>query len=156
MTASTKITSLLALGFVGFSAALNGVAHASPAPSAAEAGLLAAEDRLFAAEAHHDAATAAPGFADEASFVHANGKVQTKSQYLQGLGSGGPPVSSVTASDRVVRIFGKVGVIRGVKTVVIGDLRLPGSYLAVYLWREGRWQMLDEQSSPAFRPAPPK
>jgi hypothetical protein len=32
-------------------------------------------------------------------------------------------------------------------------MHLSGSYLTVYVMRDGRWQMLDEQSAPAPRPA---
>jgi hypothetical protein len=119
--------------------------------SAAEAALLKAEDALFAADVQRDAAAIQRGFADEAIFVHANGRVQTKADYLQGLAA--ESFQSMQGEDRVVRVFGNVGVIRGTKKLVLGNgMQLSGTYLSVYIMRDGRWQMLDEQSAPAFKP----
>ena len=122
-------------------------------PANAEASLLKAEDQLFAADVQHDTATIARGFADEAIFVHANGMVQTKAEYLQAAAKATFPIKSIDTANRVVRIFGSVGVVRGIKNVVVGDMHKSGSYLTVYIMRDGRWQMLDEQSAPA-PPAP--
>lgn len=120
-------------------------------PSAAEAALLRFEDALFAADVHHDVAVIKRGFAEEAIFVHANGKAETKSEYLRGLEA--QKFESVIGVDRVVRIFDKVGVVRGNKNLVLANgLHLSGSYLTVYIMRDGRWQMLDEQSAPAMKP----
>jgi hypothetical protein len=121
-------------------------------PTDAEASLLKAEDELFAADVQHDAATIARGFAEEAIFVHANGKVETKAEYLQATTTAKFPIKSIDTANRVVRIFGKVGVVRGTKNLVVGDMHLSGSYLTVYIMRDGRWQMLDEQSAPAPPP----
>lgn len=120
-------------------------------PSAAEAALLQFEDQLFAADVHHDIAAIQRGFADEAIFVHANGKAETKAEYLQGLEA--QRFESVIGVDRVAKIFGKVGVVRGNKNLVLANgMHLSGSYLTVYIMRDGRWQMLDEQSAPALKP----
>jgi hypothetical protein len=119
-------------------------------PADAETSLLKAEDQLFAADVSHDTKAIARGFADEAVFVHANGMVQTKAEYLQAAANG-PPIKSIDTANRVVRIFGNVGIVRGIKNLVVGDLHLSGSYLTVYIMRDGRWQMLDEQSAPAPR-----
>ena len=123
-------------------------------PANAEASLLKAEDQLFAADVQHDTAAIARGFADEAIFVHANGTVQTKAEYLQATAQATFPIKSIDTENRVVRIFGNIGVVRGIKNVVVGDMRKSGSYLTVYIMRDGRWQMLDEQSAPAPAPAP--
>jgi|SRR5580658_3855153 ketosteroid isomerase-like protein len=119
----------------------------------AEASLIKAEDELFAADVQHDTAAIARGFADEAIFVHANGKVETKADYLQAVAKPSFTIKSISTENRVVRIFGKVGIVRGTKNLVVGDdMHKSGSYLTVYIMRDGRWQMLDEQSAPA----PPK
>ena len=119
--------------------------------TAAEAGLLQFEDQLFAADVHHDVAAIQRGFADEAVFVHANGKAETKLEYLQGLEA--QRFESVVGVDRVVKIYGKVGVVRGNKNLILANgMHLSGSYLTVYIQRDGRWQMLDEQSAPAMKP----
>ena len=126
-------------------------AQTSAPPPPAEQTLLKFEDQLFAADVHHDTATVERGFADEAIFVHANGSTETKSEYLQAMLK--HDFQSVVGVDRVVKIFGDVGVIRGNKNLVLSNgMHLSGSYLTVYIMRDGRWQMLDEQSSPAMKP----
>ncbi len=147
---------------IGMTTALAWVVTAPPAwavkptgSHAAEAALLRAEDALFAADVNHDVAAIERGFADEAIFVHANGMTQTKADYLAATRAAKFPIKSIDATDRVVRIFGTVGVVRGIKTLVVGDMHLSGTYLTVYVLRDGRWQMLDEQSSPALAGAGP-
>ncbi len=140
------IAAALAIAAAGHTAAV----AASSAED--EASLLKAEDQLFAADVQHDTATIARGFADEAIFVHANGKVETKTDYLRATAKANFPIKSIDTANRVVRIFGKVGIVRGTKNLVVGDMHLSGSYLTVYIMRDGRWQMLDEQSAPAPPP----
>jgi hypothetical protein len=151
---SFAVALLLGAATVAGIAGTAGTAVAADARySPAEAALLAAEDALFAADVKHDVAAIERGFADEAIFVHANGMIQTKADYLKATAAATMPVKSVVGSDRVVKIFGAVGVVRGTKTLEVGDMHLSGSYLTVYVMRDGRWQMLDEQSAPAPRPA---
>lgn len=61
-------------------------------------------------------------------------------------------------ANRVARVLGTTGAVRGTKTIEVGKMHLSGSYLAVYVLHAGRWQMLDQQSSPAFtlRAGPPR
>ena len=132
-------------------AAASALATAGMAQAPAEQGLAKAEDDLLQAEAKHDVAAIARGFADEAVFVHANGNTETKAGYLAAQANA-KGQGSIAASDRTVRVFGDVGVTRGTLTVTIGDRNLPGLYLAVYVRRDGRWQMLDWQTSPAGNP----
>lgn len=123
---------------------------AQPAPTDAAQSLLNAEDALFAADVHHDVAAIRQGFADEAVFVHANGMIQTKADYLQAVGEAKFPIKSIAATARTVKIVGDVGIVRGTKNLIVGDgLHLASTYLTVYIRRDARWQLLDEQSSPA-------
>jgi hypothetical protein len=118
----------------------------------AERSLQAAEDKLLQAEASHDADTVAAGFADEATFVHANGWVQSKSDFVDAVRTGKLPFKSINTQDRVIKVWGagpgEVGVVRGQMNLVVGDMHLSGLYLAVYVLRDGRWQLLDSQTSP--------
>ena len=123
---------------------------ALPAPSGPDTvSLQTAEDQRLQAEAHHDAAALAQAFADEAVFVHANGKTETKAEIVAAARDHSGPDNAIETSDRIIRVFGDVGVTRGTLTVVIGDMRLAGLYLGVYVWRDERWQLLDWQTSPA-------
>lgn len=125
-----------------------------------EASLAKAEDALFNADVQGDVSAIQQGFADEAIFIHANGMTQTKADYIKATAAHAFPIRSIDTENRVVRVFGNVGVVRGTKKLVVGsDMHLSGTYLTVYLWRDGRWQMLSEQSSPmppAQTPPPQK
>ena len=132
-------------------AAASALATAAMAQSSAEQALAKAEDGLLQAEARHDTTAIALGFADEAVFVHGNGHRETKAEYLAAQ-AGAKGQGTIEAADRTVRVFGDLGVTRGKLNVAIGDLRLPGLYLAVYIHRDGRWQLLDWQTSPAGNP----
>lgn len=135
----------LALGATGAGAgtAVAGTSLHTPAK------LMAAEDALFAADVHHDAAAIERGFADEAVFVHANGMTQSKADYLAATRADTFQIRDITTENRVANVFGNVGVVRGIKRLVTkSGLHLGGSYLTVYILRDGRWQMLDEQSAP--------
>ncbi len=125
-------------------------AHAQAQPAQpTEAGLAQAEDALFKADIQGDVGAIQQGFADEAIFIHVNGMTQTKADYLKATAAHAFPIKSIETENRTVRVFGNVGVVRGTKTLVVGnDMHLAGTYLTVYLWRDGRWQMLSEQSSP--------
>ena len=117
----------------------------SPTPQS----LLQAEDALFDADVHHDVAAIDRGFADEAVFVHANGMVQTKADYLKATAGHRFDITQITTEQRSARVFADIGIVRGIKRLVVGDgMHLGGSYLTIYVFRDGRWQMLDEQSSP--------
>lgn len=147
----TRRWTLLVTGVGALLLAISASAQTAPSSAAApnEASLLAAEDALFAADVNHNVAAITRGFADEAIFVHANGTKQTKTEYLRAAENPAFRIRGITTQDRIVRIFGNVGVVRGTKNLAVGDMHLSGSYLTVYLWRDGRWQMLDEQSAPA-------
>ena len=132
---------------------------AQSAPQPTEAGLLQAEDALFKADVQGDANAVQQGFADEAVFVHANGMTQTKADYLKATAAHAFPITSIVTENRTVRVFGNVGFVRGTKRLTVGEMHLSGTYLTVYVWRDGRWQMLSEQSSPmppAQAPGPQK
>lgn len=128
-----------------------GVTERQHDSGARTASLLAAEDRLLRAEAQRDVKGIAEGFANEAVFMHANGMRETKSEYIEAVRSGALPYRSIAISDRVARVSGDLGVTRGTMRLVVGDMHLGGTYLAVYIMRDGRWQMLDWQSTPQYR-----
>lgn len=118
------------------------------------ASLIAAEDALFKAEVAHDATSVANALADDLTYVHGSGKVQTKVAFVSGIASGNPAYVSITAEDRTARVWGDVGVVRGRSEKVIGTMHLSDLYLAVYVRHDGHWQLLDWQTSPLQPPHP--
>jgi hypothetical protein len=123
--------------------------------SAAETGLIHAEDARFRAQVEKDVATVGRGMADGLLYTHANGRVQTKAEYLQGLTDAKSSPQTIESRDRIVRVFGQGGMIRGVRHVFSGTREMIDSYLAVYERRDGRWQLLAWQTSPDPSASPP-
>lgn len=122
---------------------------ATPLEQPTAQALLQAEDALFDADVRRDVAAIDRGFADEAIFVHVNGLTQTKADYLKAASQNPFGITQITTENRAVRIFGTVGVVHGIKRLVTSSgMHLAGSYLTIYVFRDRRWQMLDEQSSP--------
>ena len=131
--------------------------HVTPA----EASLLKADDALLQADVTRDLSVIQRGFADEAHIVHANGEIQTKSEYLRMTEAAKYPIRSIAAENRLARIFGNVGVVHGRKNFVIEltpgqGSNLSANYLAVYLKRDGRWQLLELHQIGAKKAATPQ
>jgi len=124
--------------------------------SADEASLLAAEDERFNAQVKQNVAAIALNIADEAVYTHASGRVQNKAEYLRGIETGRASYRNITVSDRTVRISGDMGITHGVLHMVVGDNNLVSSYLAVYVNRDRRWQLLFWQTSPGPQENPPQ
>jgi ketosteroid isomerase-like protein len=125
--------------------------------SADQASLEKAEDALFQADVTRDLSVIQRGMADEVYIVHANGMIQSKADYLQTTEKAEYPTKTLTTVDRVVRVFGNVGISRGVKNIVINfkpgkDTPLAVRYLTVYLKRDGRWQLLELRQIGAKQP----
>lgn len=138
---------ILTLACLGLAAAAQ--AADTPLPSPSVESLLQAEDARFRAQIAGDVEALARNMADELVYTHANGRRQTKSEYLQDVRSGHIPYRSIEAKDRVARVFAHIGVTRGLLHMTVGDKELSSSFLGVYVQRDGRWQLLDWQSSPA-------
>jgi hypothetical protein len=137
------------LARIGLAVALAcaGTAQARP-PQPTQASLTAAEDHLFAAQAAHDLPAITAGFAADGVFVHANGWHQTRDDFVAAVRDGKLAFKSVSATDRLARASGTLGMTRGTIHLVVGDMHLTGTYLAAWVWRDRRWQLLDWQSTP--------
>lgn len=118
-------------------------------PDSAQASLLAAEDRMFQAEIHADRAAIASAFADDGTFTHANGMVQSKSMYIDAIVDGHLAFHSILPDHRVAWVSGPLGVTHANMQLVVGQMHLGGSYTAVYRLHAGQWQLVDWQSSAA-------
>jgi hypothetical protein len=123
-------------------------AGTAQAQAPTRAGLVAAEDALFAAQAAHDLPALTRSFAADGVFVHANGWHQTRDEFVAAVRDGKLPFKSVSATERLAQASGQLGVTRGTIHLVVGDMHLTGTYLAAWVWRDGRWQVFDWQSTP--------
>jgi len=84
--------------------------------------------------------------ADDLAYSHADGRTQTKAEYIASVTSSGR-YESFTESDTKVRVYGKAAVLRGfvdVKTANQAPYRV--LTLEVYVENNGQWQMAAHQS----------
>nr|WP_246448298.1 nuclear transport factor 2 family protein [Novosphingobium flavum] len=121
-------------------------------PGSPEAELLAAEDARFVAQIAHDARTAGSYMADELIYTHATGRVQTKADYMKELATGNTPWRSIEPESRTVYVSGNTGFTHATIYTLTGDRRMTGTYLAAYVKRDGRWQLLFWQTSQGYNP----
>lgn len=128
---------------------------ASPALAhpAAQAALIKAEDARFRAELTHDAAALDRMTAPEVTYTHFNGKHEDKASLMQSFTH--LPFTAIEPSERHARMYGQVGIVRGLVARQLPDRRLFDAYIAVYVRRDGRWQLVDWVSH-AAPPALPK
>jgi Domain of unknown function (DUF4440) len=144
--------SLLTVGVAGPEA--RGQAAETRKLSSAEQSVLDAESMRFQAQLQGDAAALDRAIADEATYTHSSGMMQTKAEYLHGVQSGAVHYRSLEPSQRVVRVYGNVGVTHGIIAMDTGgDRQNVARYTGVYIERDGRWQLLAWHTTTI---APPK
>lgn len=123
------------------------------APSAAEQSLLDAESALFQAQLRGDVSAVRQAMAPGLAYIHNNGMMQTKDEYMHML-EGGLHYKTIDPSQRTASVFGDFGVTHGILAQDTGNgHQSVGRYTGVYLRREGRWQLLSWQTTP-MTPAP--
>ena len=92
--------------------------------------------------------------ADDVTYTHASGKVDTKKSYLDAIRSGQLRYISWQPKNLQVRMAGDAAVINGEYKVKVIDSRVQASpfdinifILTVYARRDGRWQQIAWQST---------
>jgi hypothetical protein len=108
--------------------------------------LKAAEAARFKANVDADAMVLGQVLADDLEYVHSNGELDSKREFIMSLVSGRRDYVSTTFEIQSVRFFGDVGVIRGTARVTVGGKDRPSQdlsigYTDIWLWKDGRWQM---------------
>jgi ketosteroid isomerase-like protein len=138
-------------------------ATAQPLACSAARQVLAAEKARTTALDHSDIAALQHIMADDVTYVHASGKVDTKASYLTAIRSGQLHYISWQPKDLHVRILGggDTAVLTGEYRVRVTDSRVQKApfdvsliVLSVYERRHGTWQQVAWQSTRT--PAAPK
>jgi uncharacterized protein (TIGR02246 family) len=117
--------------------------------------VLTAEQTRVAALAAQDVPALEKIMADDETYVHASGKVDTKASFLAAIRSGQLHYISWTPKSMQVRVAGKdAAVVNGEYAVRVTDTRVQPQpfditifFLAVYARRDGRWQQIAWQST---------
>jgi hypothetical protein len=122
--------------------------------------VLAAEQARTAALEHSDVATLERIMADEVTYIHASGKVDTKESYLDAIRSGQLRYISWRPMNLHVRLLGSGAVIDGEYAVKVTDSRVQRTpfdinifILTVYERRNGQWKQIAWQSTRDVRTA---
>jgi len=129
----------------------------APQPtSTTEQQVMATEHARTEALDHSDVAALQRIMADDDTYVHASGKVDTKSSYLAAIRSGQLHYISWQPKNLHVRVLGNTAVLDGEYAVRVSDRRAqPRPFdidilvLSVYTRRNGRWQQIAWQSTRA-------
>ena len=89
--------------------------------------------------------------ADDLTYTHSSGQVDTKSQLIDSLKSGERKYLMIEPQDVKVRLYGAAAIVTGrakLKTVSKGqESNFQVQFTDVYAKRKGRWQMVAWQSS---------
>jgi ketosteroid isomerase-like protein len=116
--------------------------------------VMATEQARVAALDASDVPTLERIMADDVTYVHASGKVDTKASYLAAIRSGQLHYISWTPKNLQVRVAGDAAVINGEYSVRVTDSRVqPDAFnidifiLEMYARRDGRWQQIAWQST---------
>jgi len=113
--------------------------------------ILAADDRRFAAMVQGDQAALDGLLADDLTYTHSSGQLETKTQFLESLRSGKLRYLSAEPADREVRLYGDVAVVTGRATVKASmdgkELLLPLRFTEVWVKRGGAWKLAAWQST---------
>jgi hypothetical protein len=122
--------------------------------NAAAQEVLAAEHARTTALEHSDLAALERIMADDVTYIHASGKVDTKSSYLEAIRSGQLHYISWRPIDLHVRMVGSGAVVNGEYAVKVTDSRMQPTpfdinifILTVYERRNGQWQQIAWQST---------
>ncbi|MDH3684158.1 MAG: nuclear transport factor 2 family protein [Acidimicrobiia bacterium] len=112
----------------------------------------ALEDRRWAAQIGADIDELSTLLADELSYTHSNGLVDTKASYLAAIEKKVFDYRDEKRTDTAVTIIGDTAMVTGriAMHVVAGerDVNLDSRYSAVWVLRSGSWQFLCWQSTP--------
>lgn len=86
--------------------------------------------------------------ADDLTYSHANGRTQTKAEYMAAVLKGPPRYESFGFTETQVRFYGKAAVLTAfVDVKMVGAESFRVRTLQVYVENNGRWQMAAHQSA---------
>ena len=113
--------------------------------------ILLLEDQRIHAMIAGDIDTLDRILADDLTYVHSGGQLESKEEFLGRLKSGDLKYRAMPREDVAVRILGCAAVVTGRATVDVQskgeNLTLALRFTDVYVKRAGRWQLLAWQSS---------
>ena len=119
--------------------------------------LKTAEAARFKANVDADPKVLGQVLDDDLEYVHSNGELNSKKEFIESLVSGKRDYVATTFEIQGVRIMGDIAIIRGTAKVTVGengqsrDLDL--GYTDIWVWKDKRWQMTAWRSARMPPPA---
>ena len=86
-------------------------------------------------------------YAEDLVYVHSNGSVDTKQQWVGALTAGRIDFSAATQRDSRVRRYGDTAIVNALYDVVINTRPMTIQYLTVYVKADGRWRIVTQQTA---------
>ena len=115
--------------------------------------VLAAEQRWTQALVKADAAALRDIYADDLVYVHSGGNVETRTEFIRRVETGGLKYERLTLVDPKVRVYGDTAVVNGAFEVVVTSDGTPINtrviYIHVYVRHGGAWRMVAHQTTRA-------
>jgi hypothetical protein len=140
---------LLSLSFVSV-VTLDAIAGPS-APKAPADVVKAAELERFAAAEKNDLGALDKLLADDLTYTHSTGVLETKAQFIGSLKAGKLKFKKIEPADVQVRVYGKTALINGTAKVSVVSEGQPKDislrFTDAWVERAGHWQMVAWQST---------
>jgi hypothetical protein len=135
------------LAVFALTALLGGCSTMAPATEASAA---AAAEKLRLLMIDPNRAALEALVADELSYGHSGGKVDTKASFIADLVSGASDFVTITIGDQTIRMSGNVALVRHTLSATTNDNGKPGSVtikiLQVWQQQGGQWKLLARQA----------
>ena len=148
-----KLLALLAAGtLAAFLAGCSTMPAGAGAPMGepGAASVAAAAERLRLLMVDPDKAALEAIVADELSYGHSGGKVDTKTSFIADLMSGASDFVSITITDQSVRMVGNAALVRHTLSAATNDNGKPGAVtikiLQVWQQQGGQWKLIARQA----------
>jgi len=120
--------------------------------------LKSAEAARFKANVDADAKVLGHVLDEDLEYVHSNGELNSKKEFIDSLVSGKRDYVATTFDIQGIRVIGDIAIIRGTAKVTVADkngesLDLALGYTDIWVWKDGRWQMTAWRSARMPPPA---
>lgn len=145
------------LSAMGLAALLTGPAFAAEASveASATSPLIQVEDARFRAMVARDVAGLDKMIAADAIYIHANGIVQSKGEYLKDVAEGRSRYRAIEAAERSISLSGKQAITHALVRLHVGtDRIIVARTTGLYRQVGGKWQVIVWQSTPVTAVAP--
>lgn len=125
-------------------------ATATTTSAASEQAVAAAAERLRLAMIDPTPAALAPLVADDLSYGHSGGRVDTKDSFIGDLVNGKSDFVTIAITDQTIKVVGHTALVRHTLTADTNDSGKPGKVqikiLGVWQQQGGQWKLLARQA----------